>query len=230
MSNDYKKEQTLLKFSTLACSIFAIFGIGLGIWVGSMVIVFDGAYSLVSLGLTLMSLIATMYIHPQKSTKSKPVSSFKAECIESSVVLIKGLVVAIVCLVSFYSALGAMFTGGREVDAGFALFFGVINVVGCLATYLALSKQAGKTPSLILRAESSQWLMDTVISAAVLLGFVATSILLMTDFAEYAVYADPLMVLLASVYFASVPIKMVTDASKNLLQLSHRHKGVRQLA
>lgn len=231
MSCEYTKERNLLKFSTFACFCFAVLGIGLGIWAGSMVIVFDGAYSLVGLVLSLMALAASMYIHKpaeKANKKVKSVSERKAEVIESLVVLTKGLVVGVVCLVSFASAMQAMFDGGREVNAGFALVFGIINVVGCLATYMTVRKQSGKRPSAILKAESSQWLMDTVISAAVLVGFLVATGLMMTGLEEYAVYADPMMVILASVYFATVPVQMISESTKKLIavhQASIREKG-----
>lgn len=231
MSCEYTKERNLLKFSTFACFCFAALGIGLGIWAGSMVIVFDGAYSLVGLVLSLMALAASMYIHKpveKANKKVKSVSERKAAVIESLVVLTKGLVVGVVCLVSFASAMQAMFDGGREVNAGFALVFGIINVVGCLVTYMTVRKQSGKRPSAILKAESSQWLMDTVISAAVLVGFLIAAGLMMTGLEEYAVYADPMMVILASVYFATVPVQMISESTKKLIavhQASIREKG-----
>lgn len=219
MSCEYAKERNLLKFSTFACFCFAALGIGLGLWAGSMVIVFDGAYSLVGLALSLMALAASTYIRKPSGKNGKPVSAQKAAVIESLVVLIKGLVVAVVCVVSLTSAIDALFEGGREVNAGFALVFGVVNVAGCLATYFAVSKHSGKRPSAILKAESSQWLMDTVISAAVLVGFLVATVLMMTDFSEYAVYADPVMVILASVYFATVPVKMISESVSKLVKL-----------
>ena len=109
----------------------------------------------------------------------------------------------------------------------------MINVVGCLATYMAVRKQSGKRPSAILKAESSQWLMDTVISAAVLLGFLVAAGLMMSGLEEYAVYADPMMVILASVYFATVPVKMISESSKKLMaihQESMNEKGEGVLA
>ncbi|WP_283132613.1 cation transporter [Enterovibrio norvegicus] len=231
MSNEYAKERNLLKFSTFACFCFAALGIGLGIWAGSMVIVFDGAYSLVSLLLSLMALVATIYISKPASknkTSGKAVSAQKAAVIESLVVLIKGLAVAIVCVVSFASALDALFTGGRDVNAGFALVFGVVNVAGCLATYLAIKKHSSKGASTILKAESSQWLMDTVISTAVLVGFLVAWGLMMTGYGEYAVYADPMMVILASAYFATVPVKMIKDSVKRLMALAEQREDAQR--
>ncbi|MDD1793205.1 cation transporter [Enterovibrio sp. ZSDZ42] len=219
MSCEYAKERNLLKFSSFACFCFAALGVGIGLWAGSMAIVFDGAYSLVSLFLSLMALGATVYIGngTGKNRKSgKRVSAQKAEVIESLVVLIKGLAVSVVCVVSFASAFEAMFNGGREVNAGSALIFGVVNLVGCFVCYFFVKSRAGKQASTILKAETSQWLMDTVISAAVLVGFIIAASMMASGYAEYAVYADPIMVILASVYFATVPVKMVGDSTKRL--------------
>ncbi|CAE6961908.1 Co Zn Cd cation transporters [Vibrio sp. B1FIG11] len=57
-----KNENSILTFSALLASGFAVGGMVLGLLVGSIVIVFDGVYSLVSLLLTLLSLAASYYI------------------------------------------------------------------------------------------------------------------------------------------------------------------------
>ncbi|GAK82491.1 cobalt-zinc-cadmium resistance protein [Vibrio ponticus] len=41
-------EKRILSFSALLASGFAIGGLAIGVWMGSLVIVFDGVYSLVS--------------------------------------------------------------------------------------------------------------------------------------------------------------------------------------
>ncbi len=222
MSCKEKKERNLLIFSTLACLFFAVFGITLGLWVDSLIIVFDGAYSLVSLLLSMLALLSTLYIQKAALKKQNINNLFfdqKTAFIETFVVLIKGAVIALVCLVSFFSAVQAIFTGGREVSADFGIIFGIVNVLGCLGTYRLLKNQLGRAPSAILMAESKQWLMDTVISAAVLIGFLLTSFLLMAGFTRFAPYADPFMVILASLYFVSVPLNMIKKSVKNLFLL-----------
>lgn len=195
-------------------------GIGVGIWTSSMVIVFDGAYSLLGLILSLIALLASHYIQKlslEKNQDGSEIYNKKVVIIESLVVLIKGIAVAIICILSFISAIEAMFTGGRQTETDFALLFGIINVIGCLYTYRLLNKKSGVCPSVILQAESNQWLVDTVISAAVLLGFILTTILLMAGFTEFAGYADPLMLIVASIYFVSLPIEMINKSTRKLL-------------
>lgn len=55
-------ENRVLTLSALFASMFAGGGLIVGLLVGSLVIMFDGVYSLVSLLLTLLSLVAARYI------------------------------------------------------------------------------------------------------------------------------------------------------------------------
>ncbi|GAM68216.1 cobalt-zinc-cadmium resistance protein [Vibrio sp. JCM 19236] len=68
-SNKTNLESRILTFSALLCLGFAVMGVVVGLWVGSLVIVFDGAYSLISLLLTLLSLVAAKYIANPSRTK-----------------------------------------------------------------------------------------------------------------------------------------------------------------
>lgn len=207
-------ERKLLQLSTVSALLFALMGIGLGVWMGSLVIVFDGAYSLVSLTLTVLSLAAASYIRSPKARHNDNV-----KMIEPAVIAIKGLVITLMCGLSLASAVAAIIAGGREVNTGLALAFGVVNIIGCMATYWIMKTKGEKTGSALIKAESKQWLMDTVISAAVMMGFVVATALVYLGLGEYAVYADPAMVIIASLYFVVVPAKMVVGAVKTLRQL-----------
>lgn len=212
MSDSIRKERQLLMISTGSAFVFALMGIGLGVWINSLVIVFDGVYSLVSLALTLISLCAAIYI--RKESVAKEIKQVKV--IESGVILFKGIAITLMCMLSFISAVEAIIQGGRDVNTGIALGFGVVNLIGCYFTYWVMKSQSNKIDSTLVDAEATQWLMDTVISAAVLGGFMIAKILLMTPFADYAQFSDPMMVVIASLYFIVVPVKMIISAAKQL--------------
>lgn len=204
-------ERKLLQFSTFSALLFALLGIGFGLWMGSLVIIFDGAYSLVSLALTVLSLVAAAYIRSPSRKGSE-----KTQKIEPLVIAFKGLVITLMCCISFSSAILAILDGGRDIDAGLALLFGVINVVGCLATFLVMKKYGHRSGSNLVVAESKQWMMDTVISGAVMVGFIFAILMKHIGLEDYSVYADPVMVVVASVYFVIVPLKMMLGAIKEL--------------
>lgn len=208
-------EKRVLTFSALLASGFAGAGLVLGLLVGSLVIVFDGVYSLVSLLLTLLSLAVSRFIE----RPSKRQFPFGKAVLEPVVIAVKGSVILAIVSVSLYSAVTAMFTGGREVDASIATLFGVVNVLGCGYAWWHIANKSKRFSSGLIEAESKQWQMDTLLSVAVTLGFVTAWLVSISPFAQYAVYADPMMMILMSFYFIKVPLDMLLGALRELLMM-----------
>ncbi|BBM66967.1 cobalt-zinc-cadmium resistance protein [Vibrio alfacsensis] len=188
----------------------------LGLLVGSIVIVFDGVYSLVSLLLTLLSLAASYYI----SKPSKSIFPFGKAVLEPVVIAIKAAVILVVVSFSLYSAVTALMSGGREVNASIATIFGIVNVVGCGYAWWFMAQKSRRFSSGLIEAEKKQWLMDTLLSVAVTVGFVAAWLISLTPYAHYAVYADPMMMLLMGFYFLKVPFDMLVSALRELLMMT----------
>ncbi|KLN66573.1 cation transporter [Vibrio sp. VPAP30] len=208
-------EKRILTFSAILASGFAGAGLVLGLLVGSLVIVFDGVYSLVSLLLTLLSLAVSRFIE-RPSSRQFP---FGKAVLEPVVIAVKGSVILAIVSVSLYSAVTAMFTGGREVDASIATLFGIVNVLGCGYAWWHIANKSKRFSSGLIEAESKQWQMDTLLSVAVTLGFVAAWLVSISPFAQYAVYADPMMMILMSFYFIKVPLDMLLGALRELLMM-----------
>lgn len=208
-------EKRILTFSALLASGFAGGGLVLGLMVGSLVIVFDGVYSLVSLLLTLLSLAVSRYI----ARPAKRQFPFGKAMLEPLVIAIKGSVILLIVSYSLYSAVEALMSGGREVDASIATIFGVVNVIGCSYGWWHIAKKSKRFSSGLVEAEVKQWQMDTLLSVAVTLGFIAAWLVSLSPFAQYAVYADPVMMLLMSFYFIKVPLEMLAGALRELLMM-----------
>ncbi|WP_188014295.1 cation diffusion facilitator family transporter [Vibrio harveyi] len=211
-----KNENRILTFSALLASGFAIGGMVLGLLVGSIVIVFDGVYSLVSLLLTLLSLAASYYI----SKPSKSIFPFGKAVLEPIVIAIKAAVILVVVSFSLFSAVTALMTGGREVDASIATIFGVVNVIGCGYAWWFMAKKSRRFSSGLIEAEKKQWQMDTLLSVAVTVGFITAWLVSLTPYAHYAVYADPMMMVLMGFYFLKVPFDMLVGALRELLMMT----------
>ncbi|MAL97676.1 MAG: cation transporter [Alteromonadaceae bacterium] len=206
-------EKQVLKLSAFSAGAFALAGIGWGLAADSLVIVFDGAYSLVSLILSLLSLGVHQLL--QKPADSR--FNFGRMVAEPLTVAVKGVVIMLVCVISLVSAIAALASGGREVQADLALVFATANVAGCWFTWRYLQEKQTRCDSELIAAESRQWLMDMVISMAVMGGFMLASLLALTPFAAWAVYADPAMVVLASLYFLTVPLRMTVGAIREVM-------------
>lgn len=207
------RENLALILSSIGAGLFAVLGITWGLWVDSLVILFDGAYSLVSLMLSLLSVYAA-HLMRKPACDAFPLGR---SALEPLVIAIKGLTIALVCVISLFSAIVALFSGGQVVDAGIALTFSAVSVVGCALVWAYLHWATGSSQSGLLLAEKKQWLMDMALSAAVLIGFSTAAILQAGAWAHLASYADPLMMVLISGYFLLVPLKMTAAAVRELL-------------
>lgn len=213
MCSSIAMEKQSLVFSAVAAGLFALAGIAWGLWVDSLVILFDGAYSLVSLLLSCLSLYAARLVR-------RPISAdypFGLGAAEPLVIALKGLVIAFVCVISLGSAVIALFQGGRSVDAGMAVGFGLVSVVGCFLVWAYLRWANARSGSGLVLAEQRQWLMDGVLSVAVVLGFAAAWLLERSQWAYLAVYADPVMMVVISVCFIKVPVQMAWGAVRELM-------------
>lgn len=209
----YTAERRALRLSALSASAFALAGLVLGLASGSITILFDSGYSLLSLVLASLSLFALKQAH-------KPADDhypFGRLTVEPLAVLLKGVVIALVCLFSLISALWSLVQGGQIVTLDLALMFGAMNVGGCLLTWWWLQRYARIVDSALLTAELRQWQMDTGLSAAVMLGFALTWGLTLTPWADYARFADPVMVLIIAGYFLPMPMNMVRGALRELM-------------
>ncbi|GAD79666.1 cation diffusion facilitator family transporter [Vibrio ezurae] len=218
-SKNTRAERRILIYSALLTLAFAVGGIALGHWVGSMVILFDGAYSLISLVLTLLSLLAaTLIARPSSQRFPRGLAA-----LEPIVIAIKATVILGLVCISIYSAIMAILDGGREINTFVATLFGLINVIGCAFGWALIAKKNQTVGSGLIQAEVLQWQMDTLISIAVLLGFISAWVLIQTPLAAFAVYADPVMMLLMAGYFLKVPVLMLKQALSELLNMTADH-------
>lgn len=211
-----KAENKILKFSALGGLFFAILGVAWGWAINSEMIKFDGLYSLISLGLALFAIIAANFINKKDSNKY-PFGKYNLEPI---IVIIKSLVLLIMCLLTMYSAILNILSGGNDVEEGFALGYSLISSIGCICIYLYMRDKSKNLNSEIVKVESKQWLMDTILSVGVLVGFLVAILLKYIGLAKISRYVDPGMVILSSCIFLKMPVTLIIEAFKELIYSS----------
>ncbi|MBF9002836.1 MULTISPECIES: cation diffusion facilitator family transporter [Vibrio] len=209
-------EKRVLTLSALVSSVFAGGGLVIGLLVGSLVIAFDGVYSSVSMLLTLLSLAVAKYLEKPQDTRFP----FGRALFEPLVITFKGLVILMVVAYSLYSAVIDLLAGGHAIDTSIATLFGLINVVGCGITWYTIARMNRKYPSGLIGAEIKQWQMDTLLSVVITVAFIIAWVMTLTPLAPYAVYVDPMLMLLMSFYFIKVPVMMIKSATREMLLMA----------
>ncbi|MGG5462240.1 cation diffusion facilitator family transporter [Clostridium sp. B9] len=177
-------------------------------------ILFDGIYSLVSVILSLLALVGSIYINKIENEKYP----FGKRMIEPLIIIIKSLAILLMCTYSLGGAFIDILSGGNEVQYGYALTYATISTLGCGVAYLFLKKKGNLIKSNLLEVESSQWLMDTLLSFGVLVGFLIATGLNYTEFAWFNRYIDPLMVIICSAIFIRMPLRTLIIGLKELLE------------
>ncbi|AXF55620.1 cation diffusion facilitator family transporter [Salicibibacter kimchii] len=208
-----RTESRLLQLSVWGALAFAVLGLVLGLITASQMIFFDGAYSLISLALSLMVFLAFRYVGKEDQRRFP----YGKETIEPLVVVIKAIVISVMCFVAIVSSITEFFTGGSEVVLGPALAYAALSTVVCFVIFSTMKR---KKDSELLKAESAQWMMDTLLSVVVLIGFFIAWLLQGTTWAFLVPYIDPLMVLLAAGYFLTVPYGLIKTNGRELLRMT----------
>ena len=208
-----KLESKILKISMVGALFFALFGIAWGWTAQSEMIIFDGLYSFISLALTMLSLYINNFIAKKELDKYP----FGKYILEPLVISFKSLIIGGMCLYSLIGAIQDVVHGGNTVEYGSALIYSIVSVIGCGGVYIFMKKKGDKISSELIKVEASQWLMDTLLSIGVLVGFVIAMILRNTRFSGLNVYIDPMMVIMVSVVFIKMPVQSFINAFKEIL-------------
>lgn len=114
------------------------------------------------------------------------------------------------------SSVRTILNGGNYVDAGAAIAYSIISTLGCGAVYFMMLKVNKKEKSSLIGAESSQWKMDFLLSFAVFVGFILTTIVVSVGYIDFAKYMDPIMVLIASILCIKGPITRFIRNTKEI--------------
>ena len=167
-------------------------------------IIFDGLYSFVSVILSMLSLYINNYMAKRDFEKFP----FGKHILEPIVISIKSLIIAIMCLYSLVGAVKTIVSGGNNLEFGLAIIYSIISVIGCGVISLYMKIKSKALSSELIKAEFTQWLMDTSLSAAVLAAFIIGIAISNTKLNFLNPYIDPGMTVAASLLCIRIPIKI----------------------
>jgi len=217
------KELSLLRFFVWMGVLFAVLGIAWGLANQSGVIVFDGIYSGFSIILSMLSIAALRIVTMADDRMKKPDDDyfqFGRMAFEPLVVALKSIVIIGICIYGVVtSAIQIVHGGSASTNSLLGMLYAVLSITACVFSWLYL-KTKGKGMPTLVAAESEQWLIDTVFSGVVLVGFLVSYLLSFTQLQNIIPYIDPGLVVFASVYFIRVPLARFISSVRELLMMA----------
>ena len=205
-------ERRSIIISIVASATFGILGIVISVASKSGAVFLDGLFSLT---FAIVGLL-TLYVSQLVSRPSDDSYPFGYATFEPMLNLLKGLLIGFALVYAVWTATRTLLTGGQEIAAEGGILYAVIAVVGGAIVVVVLKRNAKQSGSPIVDVDAKNWMVDTLISSAVGIAFVATLLIQNSDLSDLAPYADPIIMLAIVAIAAPQPFQTIRE---NLRQI-----------
>ena len=206
-------EQKLLIQSTALMSLVAISGTIMGIVTGSSAVLLDGVFSFVDVVIKVMMLMTSKLIARETSKRFQ----FGFWQFEPLVLAVEGLFILVIVLYALSSGVTDLLNGGRVVDFGSAIFYAIFFTIVDAAYYLYVHRINKSLQSNLIKFDNISWSVDAWLEAAILISFVVAAGLEFTDYAVYAKYIDPIVLIVLALQILPSAIKILIPSTKQIL-------------
>lgn len=205
-------ESRVLRWSMVATAVLAAAGVAGGIVSSSQIVLFDGMWGILGIGLTWLSMRASDLV----AAGPTPRYPFGREALAPLVIAIQSIALLGTGTYAVITAIQTIASGGSDVAADAALVYGVVTLLAAGGVWLWL--RAVGRPSELLRSEAVQWRAGAGLSLGMVVAFVAAIVLEGGRFDDVARYVDPALVIVACVFLLPTPIRMLRDTVVELLE------------
>lgn len=216
---DKKLETSALSLSMYGYAAMAAAGLVFAGLTGSGAILLDGAYSLVSFLMVLLAGRVAKLVETPDSDNFH----FGYAYFEPLLNTIRGLLILLLVAFGMGSALIAMFSGGRPLNAGMALIYAVIIGAICISLSVVQRRNAKKTASPLLEVDARNWFIDGTLTIAVGVAFLGAFVLARTAWADWVAYVDPAVVIVLGMVMVPTPLSIVLGNVGELLHVAPDH-------
>ncbi|MGP5562565.1 MULTISPECIES: cation diffusion facilitator family transporter [Halomonadaceae] len=208
-----KTESSTLAFSAFMALLIGCAGITATLASNSQAILLDGSFNLIYFSVALVT-IKVSKLASRPDSESYP---FGYSYFESLVNLCKGLLILGVSIFALVDAIAALLTGGREISAGLAVIYALFATAACSLTAWVMHRSQRHVSSPLVAADKLNWLVNSVISAAVLAAFCLVMLFERLDWRGIVPYVDSLLVMAVVLLCLGVPVRMASQALRELL-------------
>ena len=212
MNSDESRQASAAKVSLWGSIILFVVSAAAGLAVDSITLILDASTSLVILVVALMINSTIKKIH----SPPDEIFNFGYEKYEPFTVVLQGGLIIATCLISAKFAVQDIIHAEDIKNYQIPMIAASISVAAGTFIAVFIKVTARKTNSSMMHAASMHWFIDTAMSAGMLGGFYAGSILKNKGYSNITPYVDPAMAIILAIVFILPPIKAV---KKNFLEL-----------
>jgi len=217
-------EQRTLRTSVLTIVALAIAGIGFGLYIGSEAVMLDGFYALTSLVGSGLYLLAARIVEKPADRRFQ----YGYAHIEPLVNSFNNLILLVVLLYAFFNGLEGVRIGGNPVDAASVVLYSVFSAVVCGLVWAYESHVARRTGSQLIRNDAREWMISMSFSVLTMIGFAMVWVLPEPWRSAWARYADSAVLALLSLLLIPVPVKILYQNLREVLQITSPDDEVAQ--
>ena len=211
-SKEFTQERRALSLSIVMGMALAVVGISIGIIGGSQIVLFDGFYTFLGIGLTWMAMRISHLVEEGPTVRYP----FGREALVPLIIGIEGVALLATCAYASFNAVISIINGGTAAPDGWSFSYAVISLVIPSFIWWRLRHVAQRSE--LVRAEATQWLTGAGLGLAILVAFIAASLMVGTRWAAGARYVDPSLVIGACVLFVVPPAGMVRTTFIELIE------------
>ncbi|AZQ65243.1 cation diffusion facilitator family transporter [Flammeovirga pectinis] len=205
-------ERNIMSISLGANALLALCGMYFGYTAHSSAILIDGMYSTL---LTVMSFLSLGVIHLLKKPVSKS-HPFGYASYEPLINLFRGLLILMVIIFGTFESVHSIAEGGNIPDFTASMYYFVFCMTGCIIAYFIVLMGSKKIKSPILKVETTNWLMDTLLTAGMGVSFLVAS-LLKEKYPTLIAYVDPVITIILMLSILKMPYKTIKQSVKELV-------------
>lgn len=209
-------EQRILTLSIYATLVVSALGVIIGLMSSSEAILFDGVFSSIDAAMSLLALWVSRLI-AREYTRRFQLGFWH---LEPMVAAFNGAVLLLLCFYAFLNALSTWLQGGSEPQLGMAVGYAVVVCVICFAMFAMARHLNRRADSEFVRIDIQNWLMAGLITSALLVAFVLTWAMQGTSLTPWIPYVDSSLVMLLTLAFVPVPLRIVYRAMGEVLMVA----------
>jgi len=207
-----RRERQALRLSMLFAFLLAVLGITIGVITNSQIILFDGFYTFLGIGLSWLALRISRVVEAGPTSRYP----FGREALTPLIIGVEGVALLATCAYATFDAILTIVHGGSPAPAGWGVFYAAVGVVVplCVAWLLRRWNEGSE----LVGAEATQWFAGGLLGLGMLVGFIGAEIINGTSWSTVALYIDPVLVILACAMFIGPPVKMIRGTFVELVE------------